>query len=149
MQTNDKAIYKALDKVDISEALKLRFENRLTYQQIADKFGVSKQTIHQRLSRFTRLIENAEDVQAYEIHKAKLLTAAEMTMVSACLDPDVIAKASLNNRGYVARQIFEMNRLEQGKSTENVSVKSIVSSLDKDRADLMKRKEALLAQVDE
>lgn len=54
------------------------------------------------------------------------MSAAEEQLIASLLDPDKIAKASLNNVAYAFQQIHTARRLEEGKSTEN---KSIISAM--------------------
>ena len=125
-----------VDKIDISKALKMRFDNRLTYQEIGDNFGVSKQAVQQKLTRFTRLMKGPGEVEAYDKAKVQLLNAAELEMLHSCLDPVAIQKASLNNRAYAFNTIFNANRLTQGLATSNHSIKGIIGHHQKTLEDI-------------
>ena len=60
-------------------------------------------------------------------------------MVQAMMDPESIAKASLNNRAYAFTQVHNARRLEEGKSTSNVSYADFtrqMSDLDREIAEL-------------
>lgn len=132
---------KPVDKIDVEKALKMRLKNGLTFQEIADHFGVSRQAIHQRLSRFIDILGDADTIKAYEEHKPSLLSAVENKLLQQLIDGDKLEKASLNNAAYAFNTIYQCNRLERGKSTENVSIKSITEHYSKelDRAkDLLK-----------
>ena len=47
-----------VNRIDVEEAFKLRYYNKLTLQAIADKFGVTKAAVFFRLRRFENLIKN-------------------------------------------------------------------------------------------
>ena len=47
-----------------------------------------------------------------------------MQLMASLLDPERLAKASLNNVAYAFTQIHQAGRLEQGKTTENIGVLS-------------------------
>ena len=107
-------------RVDIGKALKLRLDNKLSYQAIGDKLGCSKQHIHQALTPFLKLIDNPEALHAYQNNRANLLDAAEMELLTKIVDPDKLQKASLNNMAYAIGNLNNLSRLERGQSTSNV-----------------------------
>jgi len=109
--------YPGLSKIDIIKALKLRLKNKLTYQEIADQLGCSKQAVQQRLQKFISLTSDPQAIQAYEECKPELLSAVENELLSKLLDQDKLEKANLNNVAYAFTQIHTANRLERGKST--------------------------------
>lgn len=108
------------NEIDVAKALTLRLTRGLTYQEIGDKFGVSKQAAHQALSKFTKLIDNPQLVKSYKNNKADMLEALELELVIDLADKDKRDKASLNNIAYAVKNINEMIRLERGQSTQNV-----------------------------
>jgi predicted DNA-binding protein YlxM (UPF0122 family) len=104
-------------KVDIAQALKLRFKNRLTFQEIANHFGVTRQAVNYALRKYVNVLNR--DIGAYKDIKADLLSAVEMEMLQNMLDSDKIKGASLNNIAYAFQQVFNANRLESGQSLSN------------------------------
>src|SRR5688572_2472206 len=74
-------------KVDLSEALKLRLRKHWTYEEIADKFGCSKQYIHRVLSEFETLIPSPEVRSAFSEAKAEVLEGVQFKMISSLVDP--------------------------------------------------------------
>lgn len=108
-------------KIDVGKALTLRIKNKLTYQQIANQFGVSKQAVQQRLSKLFELINDPDADQAYSDNRADVLNAIEREMVSQMLDSEKLKKASVNNIAYAFQQITNARRLEQGLSTQNIA----------------------------
>lgn len=108
-------------KIDVGKALTLRIKNKLTYQQIAIQFGVSKQAVQQRLSKLFELISDPDADQAYSDNRADVLNAVEREMISQMLDSEKLKKASVNNIAYAFQQITNARRLEQGLSTQNIA----------------------------
>ena len=116
-------------RINIAEALKLRLVNHLSYQEIADRYGVCKSTIFQALKRFLAILVEPEELSAYEQHKTALLSSAELKLLERLVNDEVIEKASLNNIAYAFKQVFDSGRLEQGKSTENVDVHALMENI--------------------
>jgi len=84
-------------------------------------------------------VQSPEIIEQYQNSRANLLTSAELQMVQAMMDPESIAKASLNNRAYAFTQVHNARRLEEGKSTSNVSYADFtrqMSDLDREIAEL-------------
>ena len=108
-------------KFDVQEAVKLRFINKLTFQEIADKFGVSPQAVFKRIRGLIEIINDPQLNQAYADNRAELLTGAERVLLSAVVDREKIKSASLNNAAYALRQVHDMRRLEQDLSTANIA----------------------------
>lgn len=129
-------------RVDIQRALKLRLVHRLSYQAIANEFGVSRQSIHQKLRRFSALIEDPDSTAAFRGTKADLLDAAQLALVSDLIDTERRQKASLNNTAYALRQIYDMGRLERGQATGIIDY----SSVSENAADLERRLAELEAE---
>jgi hypothetical protein len=66
--------------VDVSSALDLKLNSRLTYKQIAAIQGMSPQRVHQVISA---LIPDNEKVNAYITHRADLLASAQLKLLEA------------------------------------------------------------------
>jgi len=113
---------KALHPLDPLEVYKLRLQHRLTFQQIAGLFGVTKQAVHECFTKFSESIGQAQDVTSYTNAKADLLSLAEERLVATCLDPAKLEKASLNNVAYAFTQIHTALRLEKNQSTRNLGM---------------------------
>lgn len=136
-----KTLDKPRDKIDISVAFKLRYKNGLTFQEIADKFGVTKQAVHLALSSLTKHLPDAEEIEAYRQNKSQILEGVEKVLIDKMLDPDTVKSASLNNAAYAYQQISTQNRLEKGLATERIdslSVTASLSELERRKADLLK-----------
>jgi predicted DNA-binding protein YlxM (UPF0122 family) len=138
------------DKINLSEALKMRFENRFTYKEIADHFGVRKQDVHYKIKMFFNRLNASggslglsDTLQAYSLNKQKLMSVAEYQLLVSTLDPAAIEKASLNNRAFAFGTIHKANLLEQGKPTEVIDSRQAIlaglTNLDKLNQELADR----------
>jgi predicted DNA-binding protein YlxM (UPF0122 family) len=139
-----------VDKVNLLEALQLRYINKLTYQQIADKYGVTKQAIEQRLSAFKDKFGDSQEIQLYDTNRGSLLTLAEKDLLTNMLDPSKLSKATINNLAYAFQQVFNARRLEEGKSTANLhGIYGLVLQLDRDERKAVKPTEDEVIDVSE
>ena len=112
---------KTTGKVDKSKALKLRLENKLTYQEIADTMQVTKQAVHTALHK---LIPIKTEVDEFRNNHADILTSVQAKMLLAydSLDYDE-QKEMVKRRGLVDMGIaFDKMRVLQGMSTDNIAV---------------------------
>jgi hypothetical protein len=120
-------------KIDVAKALKLRVQGN-TYQEIAAVFGVTDSAVHQALQKLELLLDNVQqgEVTAYAEQRREILSIAEARMLRSMLDEDAIQKAPLASRTMAFGVLYDKRRLEEGKSTENVSVlgKLILSAED-------------------
>ena len=119
-------------RIDPLIAYKLRTKNKLTYQEIADQMGVSKQGIHACLARFSDLVHTQDEHEQYQQVKAQLMSTVEERLLASLMDEECLAKASLNNRAYALTAVHTALRLEEGKSSANIGiVTKIITSSDK------------------
>ena len=109
------------DRIDVIKAYDLRFNKGLSYRQIGDTFAVSHQAVHQRLQSLKHLAE-PQEVKAYENNKTSILSAVEHRLVTDLLEPDKRKKSSLYQTATSYGIIYDKNRLENGLSTENISI---------------------------
>ena len=126
-------------RINIAEALKLRLVNHLSYQEIADRYGVAKSAVFQALKRFLSILAEPDELEAYKNHKVDLLSSAEMKLLERLVNVEVMEKASLNNVAYAFKQLFDSGRLEQGKSTGNINILEVTATI----ADLQRQAEVL------
>lgn len=116
-------------KIDLSKALKL-YLSGVSQADIAKLFGVSRQAISQALKPFK--VRHPEVAQAYKENKSNLINEKEMTALQA-IDEDKLKKASGRDLAIIFGTLYDKNRLEQGKSTDNVMIFSrIVADSDGD-----------------
>ena len=136
-KADGKAIVKAPSprrKVDVTKAFDMHFsEKAMSYYEIAAYFDVEYETIRRTLAPYKKMMEKHaagnENAKLYQEKKSMLLDAAELKMLTTCLDEGKIEDASLNNVAYTLNTIANMNRLEKGQSTANVSYQDMSRSL--------------------
>lgn len=130
---NSSAVDTTVDKIDVQEALKLRLINKLTYQQIADIYGCTRQAVQQRLNTLLGYFSGPEEIQSYKDTRPDILTAVESNLLQHILSPDKLEKATINNLAYAFQQVFNARRLEEGKTTANLhGIYGLVLQLDRD-----------------
>jgi|GEM_PF-2744268 predicted DNA-binding protein YlxM (UPF0122 family) len=134
---------------DLSEALLLRFEKNLSFQQIADHYGIPKSTIHSRLQAFIRLLEDPELNRVYAERRADFLNAAEASLLSRMFDDQKLKDASVNNIAYAFDKIQAARRLEQGLSTANTASNVRVKLMPTEEQDALKRALASMFAIPE
>lgn len=129
--------------VDVGKALKLRLNNQLSYAQIGELLGASKQMIHQALQPFLGLLDNPEAIQGYRDNKAVLLDSVQLQMITDMIDKEKRQKATLGNAAYAAKQLDDMIRLERGQSTNNISHLDLNSKLE----EIARKRETIEAET--
>ena len=148
LDKNTPAIDDTVDKINLVEALQLRFVNKLTYKQIGEKYGVSAQAVEQRISRFKEKFGDSEEVQQYTSNRDGILTVVEREILSRIVDPSKLEKATINNLAYAFQQVFNARRLEEGKSTANLhGIYGLVLQLDREERNQVKPIESEVIDV--
>lgn len=113
--------------VDVTEAIKLRLKHNYSYQQLADRYNVSKQAVHQALRKFTAILNRPDSISTFNEIRSDVLTAVEIKLIQSLLDPDKHKSASLNNVAYAYNTIYIANRTEKGHNDNaNVMLLQIV-----------------------
>ncbi len=114
-------------KFDHGAALELAVQG-WRYSDIATRYKVSESAVKCALAKYQHLLNGLQngELEHYRKQRTELLTLTERELMCSLLDPDKLAKASLNNAAYAFSQIHTARRLEEGKSTEN---KSIISAM--------------------
>jgi predicted DNA-binding protein (UPF0251 family) len=150
LDKNQATIDKDVDKINLVEALQLRFVNKLTYKQIGEKYGVSAQAVEQRISRFKEKFGDSEEIQQYTSNRDGILTVVEREILSRIVDPSKLEKATINNLAYAFQQVFNARRLEEGKSTANLhGIYGLVLQLDREERNQSKQIESEVIDVQE
>lgn len=121
---------KRQNKLDLSACLKDRYHHRMTYQQIADKYGVHKSAVHERLQKFEAQLGDPEELRGFQDVEADIQSAIKRRFSSRLLDVD-LDKCSPKDLAMVYGITYDKNRLQTGQSTSNQSVFfSVVSESD-------------------
>lgn len=95
-------------RIDVSQALKLRLVNGLTYQQIGDMIGASATGVFKSLRKFEHITRDPDTYRAYADNEGTVLQAVEGMLVSELGNTDRLKKASINNVAYAAKQLNDM-----------------------------------------
>lgn len=114
-------------KVDTMDMLRMKAKG-MSYGDIAKKHHVARQSIHKRVTKLLTMT-NPEVIAAYRTERKNILTQAEATLLGDMMDSEKRKQASLNNVAYTFRQVFKARRLEEGESTQNVSVQSFATQM--------------------
>lgn len=109
------------NRLDLSACLKDRYHHRLTYQQIADKYGVSKPAVFERLKGFIEKMGDSEELQGFQDVEDKIQAAIKQRYSSHLLNVD-IDKLGAKDAAIVYSCIYDKHRLQTGQSTNNQSV---------------------------
>jgi len=116
--------------VDITRALDLRIKKGLSYNEIGRRMGVSGESVRTKLIRFEKLMSNGEDIVAFRALKSDILDGVELSLLNDLMDEEKRKGASLNNIAYAVKNVYDMNRLEKGQSTANISYADLTKSLE-------------------
>jgi len=102
--------------VPLEVMIKLRTENHLSYQQIAKLVGYSKRWVIFKLSNI-----DADGVKTYTDNRPIYFQSLQHRLLSSITDDD-IKKTPVGSRVLAAAQIYDKERLETDKSTQNQAV---------------------------
>jgi len=109
-------------KLDISQVIKLRDINGLSFAEIGKTLDYSEPYIYRTYEKFKGLIQDTDTIKIFEDNRIKFLSSIEMNMLQDLTSETKREKASLNNVAYAFNQIHTARRLEQGLSTGNVAI---------------------------
>ncbi len=109
---------------DTAKIFQLHFEQGLSFTEIGRLYSSSKQAVYARLHRLLQHLPNREQVEVYKANKPAILSSVEMKVLGFMLDDEKLQKASLNNAAYTFTQINTARRLEEGKSTVNIGLRT-------------------------
>ena len=127
------------NRIDLNRALRLRFHNNMSITEIADVFGVTKQAVSKRLKPYTQTSGNIEEFKKY---KSDMLHEKQFAMLRE-LTPDKIKSMSAYQLTGMFSMLYDKTRLEDGESTENVSIDEINQRLRERQREIDELKKAL------
>lgn len=104
-------------KTDLVKAIELRSKG-LTLQDIGDHFNVTKQAIHAMFKRHIPYIEVVDEIRSA---RSNILTAKGIELLLS-LTPSDIKEMPAGSRAMAFGILFDKERLEMEKSTENISI---------------------------
>lgn len=106
-------------KWPLAEAIKLRLENGLTLQQIADHYGVTKNAIWEGFR--SAGLGDMEGLTEFKANRGDVLADIQKRVLAA-LDDDKLKSASARDLATLFGILYDKERLERGQSTQNTSV---------------------------
>lgn len=116
-------------KFDRMKALQLRHVHGMSYNAIAEHFGVTRQSVYQAIGRWEDGLYSKFEVQASQNSLIQRLYALRDILMLSLGDRKKIDRASLNNVAYAFSQINQALRLEEGQSTENLNVHTLPAEI--------------------
>lgn len=116
-------------KLDKEEALHLKLDHGLTYQEIAEMSGTTKQAVHQAIAP---LIGNMKEVEEFKGKRADIFANKQKELLLA-LDDAKVKNMAGRDLVVAAGILFDKERLERGQSTVNLA--SIYSRALEDRTE--------------
>lgn len=108
-------------KLDLSACLKDRYHHRMSHQAIADKYGVSRQAVTDRLAAFTEKLGDPDELRSFQDMEAEVQTAIKSRISSQLLAVD-LTKSSAKDLAVTYGVMFDKHRLQTGQATSQVSV---------------------------
>ena len=113
-----------MGKVNVSTALAMKLEQKLSYAQIAKLQGCSPAGVHKAL----RHLLPDEGTKTFQQHEADILSAVRLKVISQ-VDDRRLKKLSARDAIVSAAVLIDKERLLRGLSTSNVSVRVMTSEL--------------------
>lgn len=117
----------------------------LSYADISQLVGITKQSVHQRLQR-----EGLADTSLSDFISTRAdMFALVQRRILYSIDDQVIKDAPLGARTLAIAQLYDKERLERGLSTDNLSISSIAVHLQSTLAEHRERSKLLLEAMSE
>lgn len=110
--------------ISLPEMLNL-YHRGYSYQQIADALGCNKSNVHKRLAP---ILKEIEDAKSYRKHRGDVFSVLQ-SMLLKSVDEDTIKKMSGLQRITGAGILYDKERLEGDKSTENIGISAHMKNL--------------------
>ncbi len=116
---------------------------------IAKMLNVSTANITQRIKSVMRKLEQKRpSLSLYVKDRKEFFRLGQMTLLAEALKEDKLKRIPTEKAISAAKQLYEMERLEEGKSTANISYESIVK-LEAEILEALKEYEKLNPQIAE
>lgn len=130
-------------KIDLAHAVKLRYVNKLSYDEIADCLGVHKSSVHTRLKKYEAMVLSPADQEFFDNSETNIIRNVRYKLLEAMTDSDKLKDASINNLAYAQSQLFRDESILTNRPTDIYNSLQITANLE----ELAKRRESLLKQV--
>ena len=109
--------YPAEGKIDVAQAVDLKYNHHLSYLEIAKIQGVSPQGIHNRIKDLLPIPET----QIYINHRADILAHNQLRMLQQ-LDSPRLKKMQARDAVVSMGILYDKERIERGLSTANLNM---------------------------
>ncbi len=129
MATDTIPLNKNLNDFDLSQALKLRLINKLSYGEIAKYMQAPKSTVYVNISTFLDKIVDAGSKDDFDIVEPLICRGLKMRYYHHMMNDDTVKASSANNAAYLVDKINNIQRLSEGQSTANLAIRSISADL--------------------
>jgi hypothetical protein len=108
----------------LAKAVKLRFVDQLSYEDIGKIVELPQQDIVRMLAPFKPMLDDPAAVKAFKANEPEIMDGLRMLMTSGMYtiltNPERIAKMDLSRLTYGFGIMYDKARLERGESTANV-----------------------------
>ena len=136
-ETNGQTVDQAVDKPKKPYTIEhiYQFErNGMTFADIGQYYGVSKQAISQKIKAFEKMLNlhDREAVEAYRRFTPEILEGAGFTFLTAALDKKRLKKASSRDCMVNYGISVDKKRLIAGESTANLAIHQIVEAIERE-----------------
>ena len=117
--------------IDLLEVYRLKTQHHLTFEQIGDLQGCTKQGAHKAFQRFVSELLPTDQLKTFEEAKPQLMSAVQQKLLATVGDEEKIAKMSVRDAAVAFGIIFDKQRLATNQSTSNISLLSkLISQAD-------------------
>ena len=112
-----------------ADIIKLKLRNKeLTTREIGKLTGTSHENVIQTLQRYKI---DTKQLTGFKKTRADIMAGIQDNILSTIND-DIINKSSLKDRIISASILYDKERLETGKSTQNIAMSKVVELIDKE-----------------
>lgn len=108
--------------------VKARFRER-AIQNVNELVEQAKVSASDALRHFENDFPDTDSLMYWSVCKLQVVESAVITLLKSCLEPTVLARASLEARARALKIVHEILRLESDKSTQNLAVNYTPHSL--------------------
>lgn len=123
-------------RFDLCRAVGLRLKG-MSIAEIARFMGVQQNTVFYHFEKLWTLFHGDPEVlKLYERSRPDFLKTLQMTVGAEVFDPAKLKKSSINNLAYAFRQFYDCERLESGKSTQNITYADALKARDQAKMSL-------------
>lgn len=140
---------KPASRVDLAQALKLRFTNKLSYREIGRYLGVSGQAVEQSLNNFLAELPTGNELEAFKDNRLDLLNSLQLKAYKQLMKGNKLSDAKALDLAKILGISYDKTRLEEGKSTQNIAYKDITAEMEQIERQILELKKESDPEPDE